>query len=166
MIITEVDLVGLRENNPNKKIVFVSGSFDLTHVGHVLFFEEAKSKGDILVVAVGEDAALKLKGENRPILNELIRQKMIDSFKPVDYVFIHKKAPYGSKFDNQFFVQIFEKFTPDVWVINTDASEIEYRQQLADTRGIQLLILERNPPLEFESISTTGLIAKIQALKQ
>ncbi len=165
MIIKETELVNLREDNPNKKIVFVSGSFDLTHVGHVLFFEEAKSRGDILVVAVGEDAALKLKGKDRPILNQLVRQKMIDSLKVVDYVFIHQKAPEGSGFDNQFFVHIFEKFIPDIWVVNTDASEIEYRQHLADTYGIKLSVLERNCPPEFESISTTGLIERIQSLK-
>jgi D-beta-D-heptose 7-phosphate kinase/D-beta-D-heptose 1-phosphate adenosyltransferase len=54
-----------------KKIVFTNGCYDLIHVGHVRYLKEAKSHGDILVVAVNSDSSVrKLKGEKRPLIPE------------------------------------------------------------------------------------------------
>ena len=86
MIISYKNLASVRKKYPDKKIVFCSGSFDLIHPGHVLTFEALKKLGDILVVAVGGDKDIaEIKGPTRPILNEDLRLKMVDSLKPVDY---------------------------------------------------------------------------------
>jgi D-beta-D-heptose 7-phosphate kinase/D-beta-D-heptose 1-phosphate adenosyltransferase len=164
MIISYNDLEKIRLENKDKKIVLVTGSFDILHAGHILFFEDAKNQGDILIAAVGEDKALKLKGENRPILNQFIRVKMVDSLKPVDYAFIHDAAPEGSEFDNSFLPRIMELLHPDIWIVNKDASEIEYRQDLANKFNVDLKIFDRTAPAEYEEISTTKIIKKIQGL--
>ena len=53
-----------------KKIVFTNGCFDLLHIGHVSYLEEAKKMGDVLIVGINTDASVsKLKGPNRPIHN-------------------------------------------------------------------------------------------------
>jgi len=48
----------------NKKVVFTNGVFDILHAGHVDYLAKAKSKGDILIVAVNSDSSVKkIKGE-------------------------------------------------------------------------------------------------------
>ena len=72
-----------------KRIVFTNGCFDLLHIGHVRYLEEAKSLGDILVVGVNSDASVRsLKGPNRPILPEEERAEILSGLGCVDYVTI------------------------------------------------------------------------------
>ena len=70
-----------------KRIVFTNGCFDLLHIGHVRYLEEAKKRGDILVVGVNSDASVrKLKGPKRPILPEEERAEILSGLGCVDYV--------------------------------------------------------------------------------
>jgi rfaE bifunctional protein nucleotidyltransferase chain/domain len=163
-IIVQDSLGKLRTKLKGKKLVFCSGVFDLTHAGHVLFFEDAKKYGDILVVGVGSDALIhSYKGPTRPIQNEYIRLKMIDSLKPIDYVFLQIiKDPQNMV--EEFLTFTFEKLRPDVYVINEDASEIPKRKAITEKYGIKLKILPRSCPPEFENISTTNIINKIKKL--
>lgn len=70
----------------NKKIVFTNGCFDLLHIGHVTYLEEAKKLGDVLVVGINTDASVKkLKGPNRPIQNENDRCSILAALKAVDH---------------------------------------------------------------------------------
>ncbi len=70
-----------------KRIVFTNGCFDLLHIGHVRYLEEAKSMGDILVVGVNSDTSVrKLKGPKRPILPEDERTEVLSGLGCVDYV--------------------------------------------------------------------------------
>lgn len=162
-IINPEKLPKIREKFKNKKIVFCSGSFDLIHAGHILFLEDCKKLGDILVVGVGSDILLKRKGNKRPILNERIRLKTIDSLKPVDYCFIDN----FSKKEHPLFIldSVFEKLKPDVYVINEDAFDIPYREEAAKKFNVKLVILKRWSPNDWgEPISTTKLIEKIKNL--
>jgi len=73
----------------DKRIVFTAGSWDLLHVGHCRYFEEAKKNGDILVVGVSSDDAIrKVKGPNKPILGEKIRAEMLTYIRSIDFVTI------------------------------------------------------------------------------
>lgn len=73
--------------NKDKKIVFTNGCFDILHRGHVAYLEEAKKLGDLLIIGLNSDASVKrLKGEERPINNELDRQFVMSRLKPVDFV--------------------------------------------------------------------------------
>jgi rfaE bifunctional protein nucleotidyltransferase chain/domain len=70
-----------------KRIVFTNGCFDLLHVGHVRYLEEAKALGDVLVVGVNSDTSVrKLKGPERPILPEAQRAEILSGLGCVDYV--------------------------------------------------------------------------------
>ncbi len=161
--ITFDDLSQVREKHKNERIVFCSGGFDLTHAGHVLFFEDCKNQGNVLVVMVGEDKTLRRKGSERPVLNEHIRMKMVDSLKPVDYTIIDDLgAP--DKHSLYAIDLALGELKPDVYVINVDAFDIPYRQTLAEKHGTELIILERSCPDEFDKISTTGIIKKIKGL--
>ncbi len=163
VLISYNDLERIRKEYPNKKIIFCSGAFDLTHAGHILFFEDCKKMGDILVVGVGSDKAIReLKGNNRPIINESLRMKMVDSFKPVDYTLLDELT--GKKDPHLIFKTVFENLKPDMYVINEDVKDIEERRKLADKFMVKLLVLKRNCPKEFDNISTTKIIDKIKNL--
>lgn len=75
------------EQSKGKKVVFTNGCFDLIHVGHTRYLKTARSKGDLLVVALNSDESIrKLKGDKRPILPLNERLRILASFWMVDYV--------------------------------------------------------------------------------
>ena len=142
-----------------------TGTFDLVHAGHVIFFEDCKKYGDMLVVVLGEDKLLKkYKGSKRPIFNQHIRLKMIDSLKPVDYTTLDTLSQESGHL-LQVLELSFASLKPDFYVINEDAFNIEHRKELCKKFGVELIILKRHCPEEFENISTTGIIEKVQGLK-
>lgn len=79
-----------------KKIVFTNGCFDILHVGHVKYLEEAKSYGDILILGLNADSSVKkLKGDSRPINTQDDRAYILASLESVDYVVIfEEETPY------------------------------------------------------------------------
>jgi rfaE bifunctional protein nucleotidyltransferase chain/domain len=162
-IITMSQFAEIRKKHAHQKIVFCAGSFDLTHSGHVLFFEDGKKYGDILVVGVGTDHLIRqAKGLERPILNEHLRLHMINSFRMVDYCFLDTLS---SPEDLHAGVEkAFEELQPDVYLINSDAFDIVGRTKLVEAYGIKFCILDRTCPEQFENISTTAIIEKIKKL--
>jgi D-beta-D-heptose 7-phosphate kinase/D-beta-D-heptose 1-phosphate adenosyltransferase len=72
-----------------KSIIFTNGCFDLLHVGHIRYLEEAKALGDVLVVGVNSDASVrKLKGPKRPVLPVEERTEILSGLGCVDYITI------------------------------------------------------------------------------
>ena len=80
-----------------KKIVFTNGCFDLLHIGHVRYLEQAATLGDVLIVGINSDASVqKLKGPTRPIQNENDRAEILASLKAVDHtVRFTEDTPYN-----------------------------------------------------------------------
>lgn len=75
-----------------KKVVFTNGCFDILHVGHLRYMEEAKRQGDILIVGVNSDSSVRrLKGETRPINSEMDRAEMLSGLKAVDFTIIFQE---------------------------------------------------------------------------
>lgn len=73
----------------NKKIVFTNGCFDLLHVGHVRYLQQARHLGDFLFVGINSDASVKrLKGQDRPLQNENDRAEILAALSCVDGVAI------------------------------------------------------------------------------
>ncbi|WII73174.1 D-glycero-beta-D-manno-heptose 1-phosphate adenylyltransferase [Bdellovibrio sp. 22V] len=83
----EATLAPLRQQG--KKVVFTNGCFDLLHVGHVRYLQEARNLGDILVVGVNSDASVKrLKGPTRPVQIENDRAEILAALNAVDFTVI------------------------------------------------------------------------------
>lgn len=80
-----------------ERVVFTNGCFDLLHAGHVLYLEEARQLGDILVVGLNSDASVqRLKGPSRPINAELERALVLAALESVSYVCIFSEdTPYS-----------------------------------------------------------------------
>lgn len=75
-----------------EKVVFTNGCFDLLHYGHIQYLEDAKKKGDILIVAINSDSSLRrIKGKNRPIINQLDRLKTIAALESVDFAVLFRQ---------------------------------------------------------------------------
>ena len=79
----------------NKKIVFTNGCFDLIHLGHIEVIARSADLGDILIIGVNTDNSIKrLKGENRPIVEEISRAKQLAALEFVDaVVFFDEDTP-------------------------------------------------------------------------
>lgn len=78
-----------KELRARKKIVLAGGCFDILHIGHVVFLEEAKGAGDVLFVLLESDEAVaQRKGKNRPINLQEDRAKVLASLRMVDYVIV------------------------------------------------------------------------------
>ncbi len=72
-----------------KQVVLTNGCFDLLHVGHLRYLQEARRLGDLLIVGVNSDESVRtLKGESRPIVPEAERAELISGLECVDYVTI------------------------------------------------------------------------------
>lgn len=71
------------------KTIFVNGTFDILHLGHLALLNYAKTLGSSLTVAIDSDQRVKqLKGDNRPINSQIDRATMLVNLKAVDSVFI------------------------------------------------------------------------------
>jgi len=84
---TEVTEVVKKYRRQDKKIVLTQGVFDLVHIGHARYCEEAKSHGDILVVGVDSDEKVRSrKGPDRPVVPQSERLEMLTYLRSVDFV--------------------------------------------------------------------------------
>lgn len=149
----------IRTSNKYNIVGFCSGGFDITHPGHVFFLEDCKKYCDFLVVCVSSDASRKIYKQDtiRPIWNEHIRFKMVTSLKPVDFAFVDESL-ISIEHPLAVLIPIFKALSPDRYFINTDATNIDYREELCRRYSIQMIIHQRWCPPEFEKISTTSIV--------
>lgn len=71
----------------NKKVVFTNGVFDIFHRGHIEYLLRAKALGDVLIVGMNSDSSVqRIKGDKRPIVNEIDRAFVLSNLIPIDYV--------------------------------------------------------------------------------
>jgi len=103
-----------------KKIVHCHGTFDLIHPGHLFHFEEAKAKGDILVVTATAGKFVK-KGPGRPFFNDGLRAKSLAALAAVDLV---SMVPHAAA------KEAIEAVRPHVYCKGT-----EYQERLGDVTG-------------------------------
>jgi D-beta-D-heptose 7-phosphate kinase/D-beta-D-heptose 1-phosphate adenosyltransferase len=95
-----------------RTIVFTNGCFDIIHLGHVKYFQWAKSQGDLLVVGVNTDAGIsRLKGPKRPVISEDDRVGVLEELKSIDYIV---------RFDEDTPIELIRAIKPDVLVKGDD----------------------------------------------
>ncbi len=93
-ILDEEQLSGAvaRERAAGKSIAFANGCFDVLHVGHVRYLQDAARQADVLIVAVnGDESVRALKGEGRPVMDEAERAELISAIRGVSYVTIFRE---------------------------------------------------------------------------
>ena len=136
--------------NENKKIVFTNGCFDLIHLGHIDVLARSSDLGDILIIGVNSDSSIqKLKGENRPIIEENSRVKQLAALEFVDAVVL---------FDEDTPQKLIEKIKPDVITKGGDyKAENVVGNEVVTQKNGQVVII----PLT-QGYSTTSILKKIK----
>ena len=130
--------------------VFVSGSFDLLHSGHVTFLQQAAEYGE-LFVGIGSDYSIEKYKGHEPIYNEDERLFMLKSLKCVSDAWINSgEGPLD-------FIEDLEHTVPDIYICNMEQDSIE-RRLLCEDLGIEYIVLQRNTLKGLPQRSTTNLI--------
>lgn len=132
-----------------EKKVFVSGCYDMLHSGHVAFFKEAARYGD-LYVGIGSDATIFQLKARRTICAEAERLYMVKAIRYVKDAFINT----GSGMMD--FIETVDRVKPDIFVVNEDGST-ETKRQFCAERGIEYVVLQREPDAGLEVRSTTSI---------
>src|SRR5881394_1235812 len=97
-ILTETELLRVLHDarGRGKTIAFANGIFDLLHVGHVRYLQDASREADLLVVGVNSDDSTRaLKGEGRPVMAERERAELVSAIRGVSYVTIFRDSSPG-----------------------------------------------------------------------
>ncbi len=133
-----------------KTIVTTNGCFDILHAGHVRYLNKAKTFGDVLVVALNSDKSVRaLKGEGRPVNNELNRAEVLCGLRSVDYIVL---------FDEISPEELLKFIKPDVHTKGADYT--------IETLPEAHAIIDGGGRIEFiefvDGLSTTSIINKIQ----
>lgn len=137
-----------------KKIVATNGCFDILHVGHLRYMQQARALGDLLVVGLNSDQSVRsLKGPERPLNNEDERAEMLAGLEAVDLVTV---------FNDMRATHFLEIVQPDIYVKGGDYKPEQLNQeemQAVKNGGGEIKILPLVP-----GRSTSSLIQKIQKL--
>lgn len=132
-----------------EKIVFTNGCFDILHVGHVRYLAAARNEGDILVVGLNSDRSTrKIKGEQRPIVQQGQRAEILASLCCVDYITI---------FNEQNPLALIRSIRPDILVKGDDWPEKEIvGGDIVKADGGEVVRVPLVP-----NISTTSILKRI-----
>ena len=133
-----------------EKIVFTNGCFDLVHRGHIEVLANTADLGDKLIIGLNSDSSIKeLKGENRPIMDEITRSILLASLQFVDaIVFFSEETPY----------KLIENLVPDILAKGGDykVTEISGNEVVLENGGEVILI-----PF-IDGFSSTNIVEKIK----
>ena len=131
------------------KKVFVSGCYDLLHSGHVEFFRQAAAYGD-LYVGIGSDATILDYKHHKTVYSEQERLFMVKSIRYVKDAFINAGSGVMD------FVPTVDFLKPDILVVNSDGGS-EEKRQFCEERGIEYVVLQRDPHEGLAARSSTEL---------
>ncbi len=135
-----------------ERIVFTNGCFDLLHVGHTRYLQEARKLGDCLVVGLNSDASVRaIKSDGRPIVPQAQRAEVLAALACVDHVVI---------FDEPDPQNLITRIQPDILVKGGDwpIDQIVGRE-IVQARGGRVVTIPLVP-----DVSTTSLIRRIKTL--
>lgn len=132
-------------------IVLANGCFDVLHVGHIRYLRGARAEGDVLVVAVnGDDAVRQLKGEGRPVMPADERAEIVAAIEGVTFVTV---------FDTLTVEPVLRALHPDVHAKGTDytTETVPERAIVAEYGGRVAIV---GDPKDH---STTEVLARMKA---
>jgi rfaE bifunctional protein nucleotidyltransferase chain/domain len=145
-------LLAIREDwrGAGKTVVFTNGCYDLLHPGHVRLLEQARSLGDVLILALNTDSSVKrLKGLKRPVTSERERVEVACALQAVDAVVL---------FDEDTPRELIAQLLPDLLVKGADWTHFIAGREEVEAAGGKVLPLALEP-----GYSTTGVIEAILA---
>jgi rfaE bifunctional protein nucleotidyltransferase chain/domain len=134
-----------------ERIVFTNGCFDLLHVGHTRFLQQARSLGDCLIVGINSDTSVRHIKPDRPIIPQLQRAEVLAALASVDHVVIFEEPdPHA----------LITQIQPEVLVKGGDwPLDKIIGRDIVEARGGRVLTLPLVP-----EISTTRIVERIQKI--
>ena len=150
-VITNQDISKILKDYDSEKIIgFTNGCFDLLHTGHISYLKSAKQKCDILILGLNSDESIKkLKGKNRPIVEQKDRVEILSSFPFVDKIVV---------FDEVTPIKLIKKIKPNIIFKGKDYKKKDvvgfYESKKWHGRVILIDFIENK--------STTNLIERIK----
>lgn len=140
-----------RLKREGKKTVLANGVFDILHVGHISYLQEAANIGDFLIVAINSDEPVKkIKGPLRPLVHERERAEIVSAIEGVDAVVIFGENTVES---------LLRAIKPDVHAKGTDyTKETVPEKEVAKELGIEVAIV--GSPKNHSVTEMTERIAK------
>lgn len=137
-------------NLKNKKVVFTNGCFDIIHRGHVEYLAQAADHGDILVIGLNtDDSVRRLKGETRPVQDEIARASILASLQFVTAVIL---------FDDDTPYNLIKKIQPDVLIKGSDYNiEDIVGYDIVKSKGGNVATIDF-----IDGYSTTSIIEKLK----
>ncbi len=134
-------------------VVFTNGVFDLLHPGHVRYLRDARSLGDVLIVAINSDRSVRAnKGKGRPVSPQAERAEVLLALDAVDAVTI---------FDEETPHAIITAVQPDVLVKGADwGPDNIVGRDVVEARGGRVVRMKLA-----DGFSTTALLEKVRALR-
>ncbi|MBS3735284.1 MAG: D-glycero-beta-D-manno-heptose 1-phosphate adenylyltransferase [Phycisphaerae bacterium] len=136
-----------RRRERGETIVMTNGCFDLLHMGHVRYLQQARELGSCLIVAINsDDSARRLKGPSRPIIDQRERAEMLGALECVDYVTV---------FDEDTPIPLLELLRPDV-LVKGGTTDTVVGRDLVEGYGGRVMTLDK-----VEGLSTTQIIDRI-----
>src|SRR5215467_642887 len=134
-----------------ERIVFTNGCFDLLHVGHIQYLQQARAMGECLVVALNDDASVRLlKGDKRPLLPQDERARLLAALACVDYVTLFGEATP---------LTLIELLRPDILVKGGDYTlDTVVGRKEVEAYGGEVRLVPYVP-----GVSTTGIIDSVMA---
>ncbi|MCK4548979.1 MAG: adenylyltransferase/cytidyltransferase family protein [Candidatus Krumholzibacteria bacterium] len=134
----------------DRKVVLANGCFDIIHVGHVRYLEEAADQGHILVVAINDDdSTRRLKGEGRPVMPAVERAEILSAMRFVDYVLIFAEDTVDG---------VLRELRPDVHAKGTDYT-VETVPEIETAREIGCVTVITGDP---KDRSSRGIISRLR----
>ncbi|MFC2137017.1 D-glycero-beta-D-manno-heptose 1-phosphate adenylyltransferase [Bacteroidota bacterium] len=133
-----------------QKVVFTNGCFDIIHRGHIEYLLKAASYGDILIVGLNTDESIrKIKGDNRPIMDEESRAMTLASLQFVNFVVLFKEETPLS---------LINSIVPDVLIKGSDYKKEDIiGYDIVKNAGGKIITIDF-----IEGYSTTSIINKIK----
>jgi glycerol-3-phosphate cytidylyltransferase len=140
------------ERSQGHRIVTTNGTFDIPHIAHKRYLEQARSFGDVLIALVNSDASVRgNKGEERPFNPEEERAEMVDAYKSINYAFVFDEpTPEG----------LLELIQPDYHVKGGDfiKEKVAKEREIVESHGGRCIYLPK-----IEGRSTTLMVEKIRS---
>ena len=127
----------------------------MLHSGHVAFFKEASRYGD-LYVGIGSDKTIEELKNRKTVCSEKERLYMV---KAIRYV---TDACINSGSGMMDFIESVDRFKPDVFVVNSDGGS-DIKRRFCEERGIEYVVLEREPEAGLQARSTTALRSEVKS---
>lgn len=148
--VTQISALVKKLKLSEKGIVLAGGCFDILHIGHIAFLEKAKKEGDVLILLLESDEAIKfLKGDKRPVNPQANRAKILAAIESVDFIVI---LPASLKTPD--YKKLVFKIKPDIIAVTSGDPNLKEKKLQAKKIGGEVKVVLKKIPEH----STTKLL--------